>query len=449
MSVILRRLVLSDLFRYEKQKKGWKDCHNYLVTSDNINGPWSNPIYLNSSGFDPSLFHDDNGVKWLVNMKWSYQKGKDSFAGILLQEYSEEQKKLVGKVYNILENEQFETQSIEGPHIYKRDGYYYLMVAEGGTSYNHSAQIFRSKNITGPYETHPDNPILTAREDPDLSLQKSGHGDFVETQNGEWYMVHLCGRPVGETKRCPLGRETAIQKVVWKNEWPYLENGTNKPETYVQKPDLPEFSARKNPLRDDFDEEKLNTAFQTLRIPFDDEIGSLKMRKGYLRLFGRESLCSDFTQALVARRWQHFSFDAMTCVEFSPENELQMAGLVCLYDTEHFYYLNVSKLIGIGVCFNVISCDNLNFEQVVSESVCEEQAGRYFMKVCVRNEKIQFYYSFDETNWIKIGENLDALKLSDEHCNGFTGAYVGICAQDLMGTKKYADFDYFEYKPQI
>ena len=105
MSVILRRLVLSDLFRYEKQKKGWKDCHNYLVTSDNINGPWSNPIYLNSSGFDPSLFHDDNGVKWLVNMKWSYQKGKDSFAGILLQEYSEEQKKLVGKVYNILENE--------------------------------------------------------------------------------------------------------------------------------------------------------------------------------------------------------------------------------------------------------------------------------------------------------------------------------------------------------
>src|SRR5690606_34497577 len=135
----------------------FKDCHNYLVTSESIEGPWSEPIYLNSSGFDPSFFHDDDGRKWLVNMIWDFRKGHNSFAGIALQEYSPEEKKLVGPIRNIFTGS--ELGFTEAPHLYKRNGYYYLMTAEGGTWYTHAVTVARAKSLFGPYEIDPTNPI--------------------------------------------------------------------------------------------------------------------------------------------------------------------------------------------------------------------------------------------------------------------------------------------------
>ena len=202
----------------------FKDTHNYLVTAPSIEGPWSDPVYLNSSGFDPSLFHDDDGRKWLVNMIWDHRKGKNKFAGIALQEYSPEERRLVGPIRNIFRGT--ELGLTEGPHIYKRNGWYYLITAEGGTRYNHAVTVARSRSLFGPYEVHPDNPVLTAADKPDLELQRAGHASLVETQTGEWYFAYLCGRPLRSSRRCILGRETALHPVEWTEDgWPRLAGG--------------------------------------------------------------------------------------------------------------------------------------------------------------------------------------------------------------------------------
>ncbi|WP_449288690.1 glycoside hydrolase family 43 protein [Marinicrinis sediminis] len=188
----------------------FKDTPNYVVTSASIMGPWSEPMYLNSSGFDPSLFHDDDGRKWLVNMVWDHRKGKNPFHGIVLQEWSAAEGKLVGPVYPIYKGSPL--GGTEGPHLYKRNDFYYLMTAEGGTGYDHAVTVARSRHLFGPYDTDPDNPVLTAAGSPELSLQRAGHASLVETAGGEWYLAHLCGRPLPGTRRCNLGRETAIQR---------------------------------------------------------------------------------------------------------------------------------------------------------------------------------------------------------------------------------------------
>jgi xylan 1,4-beta-xylosidase len=423
----------------------FKDTHNYLVTTDDIRGEWSDPIYLNSSGFDPSLFHDDDGRKYIVNMNWDFRKGKNKFAGILLQEYSVEQKKLVGEIYNIFEGT--ELGFTEGPHIYKKDGYYYLLTAEGGTGLNHAVTLARSKNILGPYDVHPDNPILTSKGKPELELQKAGHADLVETQNGEWYLVHLCGRPL-QNGRCILGRETSIQKMKWDEDgWLRLEAGGNSPLVHVTAPKLPEHKFKEIPSRDDFNNSQLDNNFSSLRIPLTEEHFSLTERPGFLRLKGRESLSSKHNQTLIARRQQKFTYTATTCLEFEPENYKQMAGLICIYDVQNFYYIRVTSNESLGKCIGIMTCMNNKFNEPLEQDVSIEGNHRIYLRVVVDYETLKFYYSKNEVEWILLGETFDASTLSDEFCKEgcFTGAFVGLCCQDLNGTGKAADFDYFEY----
>ena len=271
--------------------------HNYMVTVDDICGDWSEPVYLNSTGFDPSLFHDDDGRKWLVNMTCDYGKGRSWFGGILLQEYSVTEKKLVGPVKNIFQGTNL--GFTEGPHLYKKHGYYYLLTAEGGTGLGHAVTMARSGNIEGTYKVDPRNPVITSKNDPTLTIQKAGHADFVETQNGETYMVHLCGRPLPTRGVCTLGRETCIQKMVWtEDKWLRLEQGRNMPLSKVTAPQLPEHKWEIEPARDDFDSDKLNIHFQTPRIPLGEEMLTLKERAGFLRLKGMESLSSRHHQSL-------------------------------------------------------------------------------------------------------------------------------------------------------
>ncbi len=212
----------------------FKDTHNYLITAQSIEGPWSEPVYLNSSGFDPSLFHDADGRHWLLNQQWTHWPGKHNFNGILLQEYDAEARRLVGPVKNIYAGTALGV--VEGPHLYRRKGWYYLLTAEGGTYYEHAVTLARSRQIDGPYETLPGNPLMTAWRKPTDGLQRSGHASLVETAHGEWFMAHLCGRPLEwsgpnaarnnpeagyDGLHCPLGRETALQRIHWRDDdWP-------------------------------------------------------------------------------------------------------------------------------------------------------------------------------------------------------------------------------------
>lgn len=430
-----------------KSRQGaFKDTPNYLVTAPNIEGPWSEPVYLNSSGFDPSLFHDTGGRKWLVNMLWDHRTDKNSFAGIVLQEFSAEQGRLVGPVLPIYKGTKLGLT--EGPHLYRKNGWYYLITAEGGTQYNHAVTVARSRNIEGPYETDPDNPVLTSAGDSSLELQKAGHACLVQTHTDEWYMVHLCGRPVKD-KYCNLGRETAIQRCRFtEGEWLTLADGSNRPSLSVQGPDIPSQPFALPAARDDFDSPELDVRWSTLRVPAEEDWLSLKERQGFLRLKGRESMSSLHRQSLVALRQQAFSCSAETEVEFEPEHFQQMAGLIVYYDTKDYVYLRITHHEELGKCLGIVRSKDGVYEDSLCPEVPLQPGASCRLKAVIEREVLQFYYSASGADWEEIGPRLDICHLSDDFPAyiRFTGTFIGMCVQDLAGTFRAADFDYFEYR---
>jgi xylan 1,4-beta-xylosidase len=424
----------------------FKDTHNYLVTASDMMGPWSEPVYLNSSGFDPSLFHGDDGRKWLVNMLHDHRKGRTQFAGIVLQEYDPAQQKLVGPVKNIFKGTKLDIT--EAPHLYKKDDWYYLITAEGGTSYEHAVTVARSRTLDGPYQVHPENPLLTSYGKPELYLQKSGHGSLVETQNGEWYLAHLCSRPLTPLGGCNLGRETALQKIVWRDGWPWLEGGGNHPSERVIAPDLPEHMFAPEPIKDDFDNHELNIHWQSVRVPIEESWLSLTERTGYVRLYGRESLASRFRPSLIGRRLQAHYAQAETRLEFEPENFQQMAGIAAYYHTDNWVYLRVSRDETLGKTLNILTYENKQYDEPLEAEVAIGDTKRVYLKIIFERETFRFEYALDDKNWQKIGPNFEAGKLSDDYCQGlsFTGTFIALCVQDLSGPRKHADFDYFNYR---
>jgi len=373
-----------------------------------------------------------------------------------MQEYSTEEKKLIGKSKIIFKGT--DIKLTEAPHLYHIGDYYYLLTAEGGTRFEHAATIARSKHIEGPYEIHPHNPILTSWHDPRNSLQKCGHASIVQTHTDEWYLAHLTGRPIHpdddsiiqQRGYCPLGRETAIQKLDWKDRWPYVVGG-KEGSLEVEAPDIPENKFPVTyPELDEFEDSTLNINFQTLRIPFTEELGSLTERPNHLRLFGHESLTSTFTQAFVARRWQSLDFVAETAVEFYPESFQQAAGLVKYYNTENWTALQVTHDEDLGSILDLTICDNFSFSQPLKDKiVIPSEANCVYIRVNIEHEEYYYSYSFNQKDWHKIELVLETKKLSDDYVRGggfFTGAFVGMQCQDTSGQNIPADFKYFSCK---
>lgn len=438
----------------------WKDTPNYVVTASDINGPWSEPTFINSSGFDPSLFHDTDGKSYIVNMMVDHRNSK-FFGGIIIQEFDRHAKKAIGKIHHIFSGS--EHGLTEGPHLYKKHGYYYLLTAEGGTSYDHCVSLARSTSLLGPYEIHPSNPIITAKNSPSNYLQKTGHADLVETQNGEWYMVFLTARPLTEQGRCITGRETAIEKVVWKDDnWLYLEHDSQEARKHVPAPNLPEHIFQHETQRITFDSPTLDINFQSLRIPITKGWANQTDRQGFLRLYGRESLSSCFEQSMLARRVQAHHTVASTSVEFFPENFQQMAGLVCYYNTTHYHYLYLSgddiDAYSGNKYLNVLSCDDNKTTHRLKAPIDISTFDKILLKADFNGASLHFFYATninDETpKWEKIGPELDGSILSDDYvvhtergyspC--FTGAFIGLACQDLSGKKIHADFEFFTYQ---
>jgi len=452
----LFHLVYTDVKRYGRTTTAGvsgaslRDFHNYLITSTRIDGEWSDPVYLNSSGFDPSLFHDEDGRKYLVNMLWDHRPGQNRFAGIVLQEYSPAEQRLVGKRHNIFTGTPL--GFTEGPHLYKRNGWYYLITAEGGTGWGHAVTMARSQTLLGPYELHPDVHILTARHRPDVALQRAGHADLVETQSGETYMVYLCGRPLSNRGRCTLGRETAIQQMTWGADgWLRTIDEEGVPMVDTPAPQGLTPQSHSAPLvREEFDTDTLPIDFQWLRSPRPDRLFSLRARQGHLRLYGRETIGSLFEQALVARRQQAHCFSASTCVEFEAQHFQQMAGLVCYYNSAKFHYFYVSR-DDSGKHLRVMSALP---DQVVADAftlpIAIEGGRPIELRVEVDYERLHFAYRIGGGAWQRLPQPFDASILSDEASApgspNFTGAFVGMACQDLAGTAIPADFDWFEYR---
>ena len=314
----------------------------------------------------------------------------------------------------------------------------------------------------GPYELHPEITILTAWDKPEQPIQKSGHASIIHTHTDEWYLVFLSSRPltlpdtplITTFKRgyCPLGRETSIEKLEWKNDWLYVVGG-KAPKLQIVGPNIKEVAWSDSSTDDDhFDDVELNKNFQTLRIPFSDELGSLTALPSHLRLYGNDSLISLFKQSTVARRWQHFYFEAEVKFAFSPHHFQQTAGLTCYYNTENWTYCQVGYDAKLGRLIRIIQLDN----QEASYPLWEEgilipvHVDYIYFKVIVNKLSYQYHYSFDGQIWHEIPIEFAAWKLSDDYVKGkgfFTGAFVGIHCEDISGDGCFADFDYFKYQP--
>ena len=446
-------LIYTNMRRYDGN---FKDSPNYLVTAPAIDGPWSDRVYLNSSGFDPSLFHDDDGRKWLVNMRWDHRAtmkspvdARDWFGGIDLQEYDHDQKKLVGAPKQIFHRS--ELGFTEAPHLMKRRGYYFLITAEGGTGYRHAVTHARSKSIEGPYELHPDSHVITAKDTPENGVQRTGHGQAVDGPDDKT-MLHtfLCSRPL-EGKRSPLGREAGLTLLHWgDDDWLYREGGpAPEPATQadiVQPIEMLEFSG--------FDSAALPSQFQWLRSPEPDRLFSLTERPGWLRLFGRESIGSWFEQALVARRQTEHVCAAAVTLDYEPGTYQEQAGLVAYYGRHQFHYLYVTAGPDGSPHLSIQSCNGDWPEGKLTFPIGDGVpvfANGLRLGMEVDGKDLQFFFATSEApnDWKKIGDVLDASVLSDEggrgeHAN-FTGCFLGVAAQDLTGHGKHADFDDFGY----
>src|SRR4051812_15895315 len=374
------------------QGRPFKDVGIYLSTAPAIGGPWSEPIALNSIGFDPSLFHDDDGRKWLVNMMWDFRPGRNRFAGIVVEQYDPATKHLTGSMTRILAKDVL----TEGPNLYKRDGWYYLMLAEGGTGWNHGISMARARAVTGPYELDPQTSVMTTRDAPDCALQKAGHGELVQTSEGEWYLVHLASRPVrvGDQRRCVLGRETCLQKVRWTDDgWLRLvrENGGGgapPPDTLprITVPAPCGVVIRPWPAIDpwdDFDAAQLDSTWSSLRGPVDESWASLLARPGWLRLRGRESLHSLFHQSLVAKRVTEHRWMARTLLEFHPDHFTQSAGLICYYDTRMHYYFRVTHDEVLGRILGIVLTDDGAYDEMNALALVVNDWSAFHLQVVV------------------------------------------------------------------
>lgn len=422
-----------------------KETHNYLVTAPEITGPWSEPVYLNASGFDPSLFHDDDGRQWLLNMRWDHRPGRDRFNGILLQEYDHSKKALVGPIERIFTGSGL--GCTEGPHLYRRGGWYYLMLAEGGTGHHHAVTVARAKSLAGPYEVDPKGPMLTSKDKDELPLQKAGHASLVEAGDGSWWIAHLCSRPVVReaARRCILGRETALQQVEWTPDgWLRLPGGGNDPRLSWPAPALTPAPWPRAPETVTFSPPTLPLDFQTLRVPADPSWLSLEERPGWLRLRGRESLISTHRQSLVGRRIQHLHLSVETRLDFAPETYQQMAGLLANYDTRNWYYLRVTagdrgeRLIGLTLY------DNGRYDEPAAWQSALGP-GPVDLGFDLAGNRISFRWRQGGNPWQSIGPALDATCLSDEYGGGlrFSGAFASLACQDLSGRMCPADFQDF------
>lgn len=439
------------------------DVDNYLITSKDIKGEWSEPVYIHSSGFDASILHDDDGKKWIASLDWETREGYEKPGVICLVEYCTKKKEIVGYPKRIWSGGT-DRGCIEAPHITKRGDYYYIMCAEGGTGYGHSVTMGRAKNIWRPYEKDSMNPIVTSipgdfyeRHDPDhlkpkyynpeSKLQKSGHGSYIETTSGEVYLVHLTSRPFVPELRCTLGRETAIQKMKWtKDNWLRMEDESNLAKEYVSESKLEEHLVSSIPSFDDFDSNVLGLQYYAPRIsPLS--FADVKSRPGYVRIRGQESRTSLNKVSILARKLTSVYARITTKMEFYPEVHQHSAGLIMYYDNMNYINLRkyYSETLGQSA-LSIIHLENGEKTEFLNTRIPIKDIPIY-LRLYIQGRKSYFEWSYDEKNYQRIGKVFDTTKFSDEYCKygEFTGTFIGLTCADRVKHKHYADFDFFEY----
>ena len=400
-----------------------------IVTAKDPAGPWSEPVWLDQWWVDPSLdFYDGK----------AYYLSPDNAGGFLLGTIDVntgkeiEPRRLVASGLG--------GASPEGPHFYKIEDYYYIMSAEGGTGYEHREVIQRSKNPYGPYEPGPMNPVLSNMGVPGHPFQAIGHADLVQLKDGSWWAVCLGMRPQNG-KYQHLGRETFLAPVTRTYGWPKVGKNGVVAETYVR-PDLPLHEWEKDPVRDDFDNDKLNLYWNFLRNPYAKD-WSLTERPGYLRLNGSAlSFMQNDSPAFVCRRQTALKAVASTRVDFTPVSDNEEAGLVIRGNDKNHYDLLITKRNGKRVAVMRQYLD----DKVASEKSVKLPEGEVVLKIKAYPDKYDFYVEADGNRPLLL-DTAQTRNLANEVITGFTGVYIGMYASgNGMSNANPADFDWFDFE---
>jgi xylan 1,4-beta-xylosidase len=422
------------------------DAPNFVTTAERVEGPWSDPVPLHALGFDASLFHDEDGRSWLLSSTADFRPGRNAFGGISVQEFDRDSRTLLGEPRLVFPGT--DAGFTEGPHVYRRDGWYYLVTAEGGTFWDHQVTVARSRSLHGPYQVDPAGPMLSSAPHPELPMQKAGHGSLVATPAGEWYLAHLVGRPLTERGRCMLGRETAIQQVSWPaGEWPRIDGGI--PHDAVPAPDLPAHPWPAQPTVDDFDAPVLGVQWSTLRRPPAPDWLSLTERPGHLRVYGGQSPLSRHRASLVARRIESYTASFAASIDAQPARYQHVAGITAYYNTRNFYHLHVTVDEEQGRVLRLLRSDR-GVLTYLGEPV-PVPAGPVTLTSTVDGARISFGYQLPGGEPVALPGEYDASILSDDYVTdgdggaGFTGAFFGLSCFDLTGGRFAMDVDWARY----
>ncbi len=415
---------------------------NFYVTATSPAGPWSDPVWFPEiDGIDPSFFFDENGKAYVVNN--GPPEGAELYQGhraIWIQEFSIDSGKLTGP-RKVIVNAGVDIAKqpiwIEGPHVFKKNGYYYLIAAEGGTSTGHSEVVFRSKSVWGPYIPWKNNPILTQRHlDPgrEFPVSSTGHADFVETQNGEWWAVFLGCRPYADDFY-NTGRETFMLPVTWKDGWPFV---TRDPVPYTVKrpalPDHPESGAVTGgnfTWRDEFNDTTLGMKWNFIRTP-REKWYSLTSDSGFLRLDIRPVAISELKNpSFIGRRQQHAHFSASASLHIVDLDTTETAGLIAFQNEKHYLYLGVRKMEENYVVFaerRGSDAENGQPEMISAKGLAVDQPSAIRLKIEGHGATYDFYYALEDEEWTLLQEGVNAKNLSTNMGGGFVGTYLGMYA---------------------
>ncbi len=409
---------------------------NFYVTAENPAGPWSEPVWLDKEGMDPSLFFDDDGKVYYTR----HVGGGDGYIGQTTLDLASG--KLQGELKNIWAGTG--GQWAEGPHLYKIKGRYYLMISEGGTSYDHCLTVAASDSPWGPFESDPSNPIFTHRDLPEDPIQALGHADWVETPDG-WWLVCLGIRPQGGRFH-HMGRETFLAPFRFDEAgWPVV-NGNGKLQTVMPAPGLREQVWPKPQTRDDFIGDGLALEWNYLRNPVEADY-SLTARPGFLRLQGSAVRLTDTdSPTFVGRRQTDFNCRVSTLLDFDPVREGEEAGLTVRQTDKYHYETGVTLKRGKRVAFFRRVLDGRVSGPVAYEKLPE---GPVTLSVVADSLSYKFSVTPASGDPIAMGEALardlsvERIGFKDGMC--FTGAYFGLYATgNGRASSAPADFDWME-----
>ena len=429
---------------------------NFILTAKNPAGPWSDPYVIEGApGIDPDIFFDDNGKVWFVGTHDTGNPNKNGIGEIWIQELDLNNWKLKGQRHSIWRGA-CGGCCVEGPHIYKQYGRYYLMVAEGGTSYNHAVMIASSENIEGPYDSNPKNPILTSRHLSNNNwVHSTGHADLVQLKDKRWYMVSLGIRNEMDSTS-NMGRETHLMPVVWEEawdnwvevekgrwepviiKWPVVAPNTGKVERNTSIPFLEKKQNINYSFYDDFTSSKLNLQWNFRRVPRENTY-ELNSKNKTLKLnLSPESFELRSQYNLMGFRQKETEFEYSSSMNFKPKKNFSEAGLSIFSQDDNYINFTVKKhnnktLLNLSVKPRDQKLD-------IIKSIPLKYNENIILKIVSKDNKYIYYYSLDDGNsfdvFTETGANLVL-------CKGYIGTNLGLYASSNgYKTKEYAEFEW-------